>query len=76
MSKEHEFADEYNCGEIWSTCDECGAEEVYHFHEGLDYKAAQEHIKEQGWSSRMVKGNWKDFCCDDCREQHLRTRSY
>lgn len=76
MSKEHEFAEEYNCGEICCTCDECGSEEVYQFHNGLNYKEAQEYIKEQGWSSRMVNGVWYDFCCDDCRKQFLNTNTY
>lgn len=45
------------------TCDVCGTElkEEYDFYDAVEAK------KKAGWKSRMIDGEWCDFCTD-CQE--------
>lgn len=73
MSKQIEWSEYYGVGEIVCTCDECSAYEKFDFDDNSpDFKEAQSKIKRLGWTSLQVQGKWKDFCCEECRNDYIR----
>lgn len=71
MSKNHEYGDNFGEGVILCTCDNCGTDEEYEFFDGLSYKDAHDHVASLGWCCWQVAGEWKDFCCADCRKEYM-----
>lgn len=56
-------------GDIVCYCDydNCGNEHNYPFDDGYpNFKACQEELKDMGWLSKYIDGNWYDFCCEKC----------
>lgn len=73
MSKEVEWGVIHGEGTINCLCDNCGAEEAVDFDDGYpDFRMAQAQIEELGWLSTKVHGEWKDFCCERCRNQYIK----
>jgi len=68
MSKEIEWSTVHGEGDIICKCDHCVTEYNYGFEDGPDFKSCQEELKEEGWVSRKINGEWKDFCCKECAD--------
>lgn len=72
MSRELEF-DGYWEGEAVYSCDCCGKEEKFRFFsEDIDSKAHRAKLRENGWITTKVNGQWKDFCSEKCRNVYIR----
>lgn len=72
MSKEVEWGVIHGEGEIVCTCDHCGYEERLEFEDGPDFREAQDELREMGWSSSKINGEWFDFCSMDCRNAYIK----
>ncbi len=72
MSKDVEWGFIHGEGEIVCTCDHCGEEERAEFLEGPDFREAQEELKEMGWVSSRINGDWYDFCSMECRNAYIK----
>lgn len=73
MSKEVQWGLIHGEGDIVCECDACCETYAYPFEDGdIDYKACQAELKEQGWISRKIDGEWYDFCCEECYKSFLR----
>lgn len=73
MSKEVAWGTTHGEGDIVCTCDNCGSEVELPFEDGnVDYRAAQQYIKDDGWESCQVHGEWYDFCCEKCRNEYIK----
>lgn len=72
MSKDIEWGFIHGEGDIICECDQCGANEVYEFENGPDFSGCQEYLKENGWVSRKIDGEWHDFCCQECLQKFLK----
>ncbi len=60
-------------GVINCTCDQCHDWEDYVFDNSYpDFKAAQQYLRSLGWLSLQVHCKWKDFCCEDCRNNYIK----
>lgn len=71
--KEVEWGTEYGCGEIVCECDYCSETTEHEFEDGSpDFRGAQEHIRDLGWTSTKVNGHWHDFCSEDCRNSFIK----
>jgi hypothetical protein len=66
MSKGVEWGERHGEGSIVCECDQCGEQELIDFDDGPDFRAAQEELKEMGWISRKIDGEWYDFCSEAC----------
>lgn len=77
MSRELQF-DGYWEGEAIYSCDNhCGAEERFRFDsEDIDSKQHRAELREKkGWITTKVNGYWKDFCCENCRNDFIRRQT-
>lgn len=73
MSKEVDWGVIHGEGDIVCTCDECGNEHLVPFEDQqVDYREAQRAIEDEGWGSCQVNGEWKDFCCETCRNNYIK----
>ena len=76
MSRELDF-DGWWIGDAVYTCDcpGCGNSESFRFDsEEIDSKEHRRFLRKQrGWITTMVDGEWKDFCCEACRNKYIRT---
>ena len=74
--RELEF-DGYWEGEAVYYCDECGKSERFRFDsEEIDSKAHRATLRnEKGWITTKVNGDWKDFCCESCRNKYIRKQT-
>lgn len=73
MSKEVEWGVIHGEGTIYCECDECGSTYEYEFEDGnVDYRECQAELKEEGWISRNIDGEWYDFCCLECFKNFMR----
>lgn len=73
MSKEIEWSELYGVGTIVCTCDNCSAEEKFDFEDNNpNFKAAQNLLRSIGWVSCKVNGEWRDFCCERCRNSYIK----
>lgn len=72
MSKEIDWGLVHGEGTINCICDNCGVVEDIDFDDGPDFREAQDTIQDKGWVSTKIKGQWFDFCCEDCRNQYIR----
>ena len=62
-------------GDTVYMCDNCGATEEIPFSdqdEANDYKAQRAVLRDKGWQATKVKDEWKDFCCEKCRNDYIR----
>ena len=73
MSRELEF-DGYWEGSTVYYCDECGAKIKFRFdsEEEAFSKKHRTLLREKGWLATKVNDQWKDFCGERCRNQHIR----
>ena len=59
-------------GTIECSCDACCNTYDYEFDNGYpDFKDCQEEIKEYGWFSKYINGDWYDFCSEECYRKWL-----
>lgn len=73
MSKEIEWSELYGVGTIACYCDNCSAEEEFEFDDNNpDFRAAQNALRQIGWMSCKVNGQWHDFCCEKCRNDYIK----
>lgn len=73
MSKEIEWSELYGVGTIVCTCDNCSAEENFDFEDNNpNFKAAQNLLRSIGCVSCKVNGEWRDFCCERCRNSYIK----
>lgn len=73
MSKEIEWSELYGVGTIVCTCDNCSAEENFDFEDNNpNFKAVQSLLRSIGWVSCKVNGEWRDFCCERCRNGYIK----
>ncbi|MBQ4120677.1 MAG: hypothetical protein IJD35_01545 [Clostridia bacterium] len=72
MSRELEFTGWWE-GDAVYRCDHCGNEESFEFDsEDIDSKEHRAILRrEKGWITTKVNGQWKDFCCERCRNQYI-----
>ena len=62
-------------GDVNYYCDECGKCVSIPFtdkEEANDYKEHKNVLRDKGWESTKVKGEWNDFCCEKCRNDYIR----
>ena len=63
-------------GTIICKCDQCGRKEEYEFDDGYpDFKTFQKYLFGKGWKSAQIFGEWKDFCCEDHRNQFIKNNT-
>lgn len=43
--------------------------------EDVDSKGHRAELRKQGWITTKVNGEWKDFCCENCRNQYIKTQT-
>lgn len=73
MSRELQF-DGYWEGEAVYTCDNCrktGAKFRFDS-EDVGSKEHRTELRKQGWHFNKVNNQWKDFCCERCRNEYIR----
>lgn len=59
----------YGEGTIECYCDECQHLFEYEFDGGYpDFKDCQNELKDYGWLAKYIRGEWYDFCCQECFE--------
>lgn len=76
MARELEF-DGYWEGDAVYSCDECGDEERFRFDsDEVDSKGHRAILRSQkGWITTKVNDEWKDFCCEKCRNAYIRKQT-
>lgn len=68
MSKDVIYTEgQFGEGDVHCTCDSCGDDEVFEFYDGVDFRDVQDYLKDLGWSSQKINGEWLDFCCMECK---------
>lgn len=76
MSRELDF-DGFWQGHVIYSCDgpQCRSEELFRF-DDEDEVYSQEYIQElrqrKGWITTKVNGQWRDFCCETCRNNYIK----
>lgn len=74
--KDIDWSPIYGEGNIVCTCDNCGREHEVDFDGGApDFREAQAEIRSMGWQSLKIGGEWRDFCCEKCRNQFIKNNS-
>jgi len=66
VSKQIEWGLRHGEGEIVCECDYCSETECIEFDDGPNFTIAQKELKDMGWVSRKIDGEWYDFCNDKC----------
>lgn len=66
MSKDIDWGLAWGEGTIVCTCDKCGHYEEFEFEDGPDFREVQDELKQRGWVSRKINGEWYDFCSKEC----------
>ena len=73
MSRELNFTGWWQ-GDAEYICDECGRSEEFPFDsEDVDSKAHRAELRKRGWNVTKVGGEWRDFCCEKCRNEYIKT---
>lgn len=73
MSKNIEWSEYYGIGEIVCCCDNCSEYERFEFDDNNpDFRDAQLRLRKLGWTSLPVNGQWRDFCCEKCRNDYIK----
>lgn len=73
--KEVNWGETHGEGDIYCYCDcgGCHSWEDYPIEDGIpDFRSAQIHIRELGWTSLKIGGFWRDFCSETCRNTFIR----
>lgn len=71
--KEVEWGVIHGEGTVVCCCDQCSASEEFEFDDGHpDYREAQRQLFGMGWIAEKIKGQWHDFCCEDCRNRYIK----
>lgn len=73
MSRELDFYGYWE-GDATYYCDNCHKpSKSFRFDsEDIDSRSHREFLKKQGWYITKVLGKWKDFCCEDCRNDYIK----
>lgn len=72
MSKNIDWGIIHGEGTIECECDQCGTGYSYDFEDSYpDFKSCQEELRESGWISRKINGEWYDFCCEECYHKYI-----
>lgn len=72
MSRELDFSGWWQ-GDAVYYCDNCRRSEEFPFDsEDIDSKAHRAELRKKGWICTKVKDEWKDFCCEKCRNQFIK----
>lgn len=72
MSRDLEFSGWWE-GEAVYSCDNCHQSEGFPFDsEEIDSKGHRSELHKKGWICTKVKGEWKDFCCEQCRNEYIK----
>ena len=74
MSKDTEWSGWWQ-GNIVYTCDGCHKTLEYSFSdqdEAKDYDAQRQFLKDHGWFTTKVNGQYCDFHCEACRNAYIR----
>lgn len=78
MGRELEF-DGYWEGAAVYDCDQCGKKVKFRFDCEEDAKNSKAHRaalrKKRGWITTKVNDQWKDFCCENCRNAYIRSQT-
>jgi len=78
MSKHLNF-DGYWEGEAVYECDQCQTDQKFRFDDEEEAKDSKTHRKtlreNHGWVMAKVNGQWKEFCCEDCRNKYIRSNT-
>lgn len=76
MSRELEF-DGYWEGNTVYSCDCCQKTKKFRFdsEDEAFSKAHRQALRDAGWIATKVNGQWKDFCCESCRNKYIRTQT-
>ena len=40
--------------------------------EDVDSKAHRAELRKRGWNVTKVGGEWRDFCCEKCRNEYIK----
>ena len=71
--KDVEWSMYHGEGTIECYCDNCNKNYSYEFFDGnIDFRDCQEMLKEDGWISRKIDGEWYDFCCEECYYSYIK----
>ncbi len=61
---------------IIARCDNCGKREEFDFDDGYpNFKQFQQKLFAKGWKSCQINGEWKDFCCEEHRNEYIRNNT-
>lgn len=72
MSRDLDFSGWWQGDAVYS-CDNCHQSEEFPFDsEDIDSKAHRAELHKKGWISTKVNGEWKDFCCERCRNEYIK----
>lgn len=72
MSRDLEFTGWWQGDAVYS-CDNCGCSEAFVFDsEDIDSKAHRAELRKRDWIFTKVEGEWKDFCCEKCRNDYIK----
>jgi len=77
MSRELQF-DGYWEGEAVYTCDNCHkSHKKFRFDsDEIDSKKHRAEMRKCGWFIDKVNDQWKDFCCERCKNQYIRNNTF
>ena len=76
MSKEVEWGLAYGEGQVVCSCDNCHSDERFDFEDNNpDYPECQRKLLFRGWVSTKFHGVWKDFCCETCRNEYIKSHT-
>mgnify|MGYP004631318997 CR=1 FL=1 len=59
-------------------CDGCGKVVKFRFDgkdDAFDSKSHRASLHEKGWMTTKVNGQWRDFCCESCRNKYIRSNT-
>lgn len=60
---------DYRFDQVVVTCDQCGQGMV--IYDTTSYSEAQDVMRDEGWFSQNIEGEWVDFCSKDCYHEYL-----
>ena len=74
--KEIEWGAIHGDGTIVCYCDQCPNTEEFEFEDNSpDYRDAQRQLFERGWKAIKIDGEWRDFCCEECRNLYIKANT-
>lgn len=61
---------------IISCCIECDYCREIDFVEETDWIDVIELLKANGWRFKKIDGEWRDFCCEECRDKYMAEHTF